>query len=139
MQSTSIAIGAQRQTKMNPITIVFASISDHLHSRGLRSILREPKMVEDTVGPAIKDILVPMGEIMDVLKEGGFQKRTPKAVFVLSAGYAQLSDDLKFGHARIALLLEAKFEVIIPASNREVGARNLRPLRSELPAVWSNI
>ena len=29
--------------------------------------------------------------------------------------------------------------MITPASNRKVKARNLRPLWSELPAVWSDI
>ena len=41
MQSVSMAIGVQRQTEMNRITIVFAGISDHLHSRGFLSRLRE--------------------------------------------------------------------------------------------------
>ena len=34
MQSVSMAIGVQRQTEMNPITIVLAGINDYLHSRG---------------------------------------------------------------------------------------------------------
>ena len=29
--------------------------------------------------------------------------------------------------------------MIIPAPNREVKAKNSRPLRAELPAVWSDI
>ena len=33
MQSVSVAIGVQRQTELNPITIVFADINDHPHSR----------------------------------------------------------------------------------------------------------
>ena len=33
MQSVSVAIGVQRQTELNPITIVFAGINDHPHSR----------------------------------------------------------------------------------------------------------
>ena len=33
MQSVSMTIGIQRQTKMNPITIVFTGIKDHLHNR----------------------------------------------------------------------------------------------------------
>ena len=41
--------------------------------------------------------------------------------------------------AMIALLSEGKFDVIIPASNREVDARNLRPLRSELLSVCSDV
>ena len=32
LQSVSLAIGVHRQSDMNPITIVFAGINDHLHS-----------------------------------------------------------------------------------------------------------
>ena len=66
MQSASTEIGVQRQTEMNPITIVFAGINDHLHSRGLLSRPRGPALTEDAVWPAIKDILESMGEIIDV-------------------------------------------------------------------------
>ena len=134
-----MAIGNQRQTEMNPITFVFAGINDHLHSRDLLSRLREPTTGEDAVWPAVKDILESMGEIIDVLKESILQKTTSKPVFVLSPGYAYLSDGLKFVYAMIALLLEWNYDVIIPPPNRKVEARNLRPLRSELPAVWSYI
>ena len=106
MQSVSIAIGVQRQTEMNPITIVFAGINDNLHSRGFLSRLREPTGNEDAVWPAIKDILESMGEIMDVLQEGAFPKVTPKAVFALSLRYAQLPDGLKFVYAMVVLLSE---------------------------------
>ena len=68
MQSVSMAIGVQRQTEMNPITIVFAGINDHLHSRGFLSRLREPTAAEDAVWPAIKDVLESMGDIKDGLK-----------------------------------------------------------------------
>ena len=57
MQSVSMAIGVQRQTEMHPITIVFAGINDHLHSRVFLSRLREPTTAESAVWPAIKDIL----------------------------------------------------------------------------------
>ena len=56
-QSVSMAIGAQTQTEMNPITIVFAGINNHLHSRGFLSRLREPTTAEDAVCSAIKEIL----------------------------------------------------------------------------------
>ena len=83
MQSVSMAIGVQRQTEMNPITIVFAGLNDHLHRRGFLSRLREPTTAEDAVWPAIKDILESMGEVMDTLKEGAFTKITPRAMFAL--------------------------------------------------------
>ena len=138
-QSVSMAIGVQRQTDMNPITIVFAGIDDHLHNRGFLSRLREPTMAEAAVWPAIKDILESMGEVVDTLKEGSFTKITPRAVFALSPGYASLPDGLKFVYAIVALLSEGKYDVIISAPNREIEMENLRPLWAELPAVWSDI
>ena len=49
IQSVSMAIGVQRQTEMNPITIVIAGMNDHLHSRGFVSRLREPTTAKDAV------------------------------------------------------------------------------------------
>ena len=138
-QSMSMAIGAQRQTYMNPITIVLAGIDDHLHSRGFLSRLREPTTAEAAVWPAIKDILESMGEVVDTLKEGSFTKIKPRAVFALSPRYAHLPDGLKFVYAIVALLSEGKYNVIISTPNREIEMENLRPLRAELPAVWSDI
>ena len=139
MQSVSMAIGVQRQTEMNPIKIMFAGINDHLHSRGFLSRLREPTTAEAAVWLAIKDILESMGEVVDTLKEGFLTKMTPRAVFALSPGYARLPYGLKFVYAIVVLLSEGKYDVNILASNREIEMDNLRPLRAELPAVWSDI
>ena len=76
---------------------------------------------------------------MDTLKEGNFTKITPRAVFALSPGYAHLPDGLKFVYAMVALLSEVIYDVIISAHNRGIEMVNLRPLRVELPAVWSDI
>ena len=43
IQSTSMAIGVQRQTEMNPVTIVFNGISYHLSSRNFLSRVRNYK------------------------------------------------------------------------------------------------
>ena len=94
MQSVSMAIRVQRQTEMNSITIVFAGINDHLHSRGFLSRLREPTTAEAALWPAIKDILESLGEVGDTLKESFFTKVTPRAVFALSPWYARLPDGL---------------------------------------------
>ena len=134
-----MAIGVQRQTDLNPITIVFAGINDHLHSRGFLSRLRDPTTAENDVWPAIKDILESMGEVMDATKEGSFNKITPRIVFALSPGYACLPDGLKFVYAIVTLLSERKYDVIISAPNRMIEMENLRSLRAELPAVWSDI
>ena len=114
-QSISLAIGVQRQMEMNPITIVFAGINDHLHSRGFLSRLRHPTTAENAVWPAIKDILESMGEVVDATKEGSFNKVALRVVFALSPGYAHLPDGLKFVYAIVALLSEGKYDVIISA------------------------
>ena len=139
LQSVSMAIGVQRQTEMNPITIVFAGINDHLHSRGFLSRLREPTTAENAVWPAIKDIFESMGEVVDATKEGSFTKMTPRAVFSLSPEYAHHPDGLKFVYAIVILLSEGNNDVIISAPNRMIEMENLRPLRAELSAVWSDI
>ena len=138
-QSVSMATGVQRQTDMKTISLVFAGINDHLHRRSFLSRLREPTTAEAAVWPAIKDILESMAEVEDTLKVGAFTKITPRAVFALSPGYAHLPDGLKFVYAIVALLSEGKNDEIISAPNREIEMENLRPLRTELPAVWSDI
>ena len=60
-------------------------------------------------------------------------------MFTLSPGYAHLPGGPKFVYAIVALLSEGKYDVIISAPNRETEMENLRPLRAELPAVWSDI
>ena len=64
---------------------------------------------------------------------------TPRVVIALSPGYAHLPDGLKFVYAIVTLLSEKKYDVIISAPNRMIEMENLRPLRAELPAVWSDI
>ena len=60
-------------------------------------------------------------------------------MFALSPGYACLPDELKFVYAIVTLLSEGKYDVIVSAPNRMIEMENLRPLRAELPAVWSDI
>ena len=42
-------------------------------------------------------------------------------------------------YAIVTLLSEGKYDVIISAPNRMMEMDNLRPLKAELPAVWSDI
>ena len=93
MQSLFMAIGVQRQVEKNSITVVFWGIKDHLHSRGLLSRHRNPATAEAAVWSATKNTMESIREIVDVLKDGSFQKTTPRAVYVLSPGYAHLSTD----------------------------------------------
>ena len=92
MQSVSMSVGVQQQMEMNRITILFAGVNDHLHSGGFLIRFREPTAAKDEVRPAIKDILLSIGEVMDKLKEGAFPKIKLRAVFALSPRYAHLPD-----------------------------------------------
>ena len=60
-------------------------------------------------------------------------------MFALSPGYAHLPDGLKFVYAMVALLSEGKNDVFISVPYRGIEMENLRPLRTELIAVWSDI
>ena len=42
-------------------------------------------------------------------------------------------------YAIVTLLSDGKNDMIISAPNREIEMENLRPLRTELPAMWSDI
>ena len=72
-------------------------------------------------------------------RRGHSNKVALRVVFALSPGYAHLPDGLKFVYAMVALLSEGKYDVIISAPNRMIELENLRPLKAELPAVWSDI
>ena len=120
-------------------TTLWHKFSCAVRSRGFLSRLRDPTTAENAVWPAIKDILESMGEVVDATKEGSFSKVALRVVFALSTGYAHLPDGLKFVYAIVALLSEGKYDVIISAPNRLIEMENLRPLKSELPAVWSDI
>ena len=60
-------------------------------------------------------------------------------MLALSLGYAHLPDGLMFVYAIVPLLSERKYDVIISAPNGGEEMENLRPLRTELPTVWSDI
>ena len=119
---------------MNPIRIVLDGINDHLLIKGLLSRLKKPATANTAFCIVIKDVLESMGQIMNVLKKGGFQKKFPKPVFELSPRYAHLPNGFKFVYPIIVLLFEGMSDVIKLAPNREREPRNLRPFRSELPA-----
>ena len=70
---------------------------------------------------------------MDVLKEGAFTKLALKPVFALSPGYAHLPDGLKLVYTMVALLSEGEYNV--PTPNWDLEPKNLRSLRTQLPAI----
>ena len=90
-----------------------ADINDHLHIRGLLSIIREPATAETAVWPAIRDVLESMGKIMDLLKKACSEDNS-EASFCVMPGICTHSDGLIIVYALIALLSEGNNDVIIP-------------------------
>ena len=121
---------------MNPITIVFAGINDHLFSRSFLSKLREPTTADDAVWSAIEYILESMGETMDVLKEGAFPKITPKAVFALVLGLEVLELELSNFSRQLKLKPgsndDHRVMVEMSNDNKKKERRNRTPKRRKL-------
>ena len=49
-----------------------------------------------------------------------FAKQLVKKMFVLSPGYALLPEPLQFVYAMVVLLAEGRFDMMLPAPNRQV-------------------
>ena len=136
MQSLSLVIGVQRQTEMNTIIIVLAGTKNCLCSRGLLNKLREPTTAEAAIWPAIKQLFEPTGDITDVLKDGSFQTKIPRA----SLCYLQ---DMHISQTEVCVCecfasLSVKKSSDYIRSESRPGPEKFRSLRADLPAVWSD-
>ena len=65
-----------------------------------------------------------------------FTRNVVRTIFMLSPGYASLPEPLQFVYTMVTLLLEGRFDEVIPALKRTIDPYTYYPLRSELPAVW---
>ena len=83
-------------------------------------------------------LLSAMAEVETSVKQR-FTQNVVKVVFVLSPGYATLSEPLQFVYTMVTTIAEGQFSVIIPAPNRTVDPNNYYPSRSEHPAIWAEI
>ena len=68
-----------------------------------------------------------------------FPRQLVKVVFVLSPGYASLPEPLQVVYAMVVLLTEGRFDVMIPAPNRQKDPNLHYPFLSELSAIRSAI
>ena len=124
---------------MEPQVIVVAGSNDHLQSRGLLTRLTDGSIPSnEVIGEAIMTLLSALAEVETAAKQR-LNQNVVKVVFVLSPGYAALSDPLQFVYTMVTTIAEGQFNVIIPAPNRVVDPDNYYPSLSELPAVWADI
>ena len=138
-QAIGMMISVRRVVSMEPQVIVVAGSNDHLQSRGLLSRLTDGSIPSnEVIGEAIMTLLSAMAEV-EAAASQRFTQNVVKVVFVLSPGYAALSEPLQFVYTMVTTIAEGRFNVIIPAPNRVVDPDNYYPFRSELPAVWADI
>ena len=120
---------------MDPQLIVIAGSNDHLQSRGLLSRLTDGSIPSnEVIGEAIMTFLSAMTEV-EASVQRHFTKNVVKINFVLSPGYATLTEPLQFVYTTVTNLAERRFSVILPAPNRIVDPNNYYPHHSELPAI----
>ena len=136
-QSAGMMISVRRVVSMEPQVIVGSN--DHLQSRGLLYRLTDGSIPSnDVIREAILTLLSAMAEVETSVKQR-FTQNVVKVVFVLSPGYATLSETHQFVYTMVTTIEEGRFSVIIPAPNRTVDSNNCCPYRSELPAIWADI
>ena len=133
-----MAISVQRIVSMDPQVMIIAGSNDYLQRRGLLARLTDGSVPSNEVmGEAIMTLLPAMPEVQVAVRQG-ITRNAVKIVFVLSPGYAVLPEPLQFLYTKVTTKAEGRFDVIIPAANRSVYYDNYYPLRSELPAVWTD-
>ena len=137
-QAVGMAISVQRIVSMDPQVMIIAGSNDYLQRRGLLARLTDGSVPSNEVmGEAIMTLLPAMPEVQVAVRQG-ITRNAVKIVFVLSPGYAVLPEPLQFLYTKVTTKAEGRFDVIIPAANRSVYYDNYYPLRSELPAVWTD-
>ena len=138
-QSVGMTISVQRMVSMNPQVIIIACSNDHLQSRVLLSRLTDGSIPsKEIMGEAIVTLLSAMTEVESSVQRN-FTRNVVKIIFVLSPGYATLTEPLQFVYTMATRLAEGQFKVIIPAPNRIVDPNKYYPLRLELSVVSADI
>ena len=115
---------------VDPEVVIIAESYDHLHSRGLLNALID--------GSTPSSEAVGEGSMTEAEKSINqcFASQLVMVIFVLSPGIASLPEPLQLVYAMVVLLAEERFVVKISAPRDH---SLYYPLRSELPAIWSDI
>ena len=95
-QSAGMTLSVRRTISMEPQVMVIAGSNDHLQSRGLLSRLTAGSMPSnEVIGEALMTLLSAMTEVKASVQRH-ITRNVVKIVFVLSPGYATLSEPLQF-------------------------------------------
>ena len=119
-QAVGMAISVQRVVNVDPEVVIIAGSNDHLQSRGLLNSLVDGSVPSsEAVGEAIMTLLSAMVEAEKSIRQS-FARHLVKIIFVLSPGYAILPEPLQFVYAMVVMLAEGRFDVMLPAPNRQM-------------------
>ena len=106
---------------MDPQVVIIAGSNDHLQRRGLlKSQVGGSCPNTEVIGEVIMTLLLAMFEAEKSIQRC-FARQLVEVVFILSPGYASLTEPLQFVYAMIALLAEGRFDVVIQELNRQVN------------------
>ena len=131
-QAIGMAISVQRVVNLYPVVVIVPGSNDPLQSRGLLNAhIDGSTPSSEAVGEAIMTLLSAMTEAEKSIRQY-FARQLVKVIFVLSPGYASLSEPLQFVCAMVVLLAEGRLDVVISAPNRQMDPNRYYPLRSEL-------
>ena len=130
-QVVGMAISVERVVNVDPEIVIIAGSNDHLQSRGLLNALVDGSVPSsEAVGEAIMTLLSAMLEAERSVRQS-FATQIVKIIFVLSPCYALLPEPLQCVYAMVVMLAEARFDVMIPATNRQVDPSFYYPYQSE--------
>ena len=114
-QAVGMLISVQRVRNLDSEGVIKAGSNDHLQSRGLLTALIDGSTPSSEA--AREAIMTLLSAILEA-------ERSIRQIFVLSfvlsPGYALLPESLQFVYAMVFLLVEGRFDTMIPALNRQV-------------------
>ena len=136
-QPAGMAISAERAVNVNLEVVMIAGSNDHLQSRGLLMLLWFYRELGSCAGG---------DHDASLCHAAGREINT--AMFCEANGQVYLcavswlclaTRSPEFVYAMVVLLVEGRFDVMIPAPNRQADPDFNYPIRSELPAIWSDM
>ena len=137
-QMLTLIVAIKSETPCEPELLLFAEMNDHLHAAGLLEHLRSGERTPKKIWEAIQTLFAAMNQVQELVASRLGSKT--KVVFASSAGYAGMPTVLQFVHAMLILIAEGNgWRILMAAPNREFEPGNLRLLKSEVAAAWTNV
>ena len=126
------------ETTCEPELLLFAGMNDNLHAAGLLEHLKGEAPMRKKIWEAIQTLFAAMNEVQEsVVSRFGTKTRV---AFTKSPGYASMPPALQFVYAMLIMIAEGNaWRILMAAPNCKLEPTNLRLVKSELAAAWSDV